>query len=89
VDVRGVAGGSFENNVVVELRALDDRTPTVRVALVALTYSAPDAGMPGMWQTTLTVPSSAAAGPVRVIAHFNSPRDGSIVAEASVDIVVD
>jgi len=89
VQVRGVAGGSFESNVVIEVRALVDREPGVRLAMQPLTYAAPDLGMPGMWDITLTIPATAAAGNARVIAHFDSPKDGSTVAQATVDIVIE
>ncbi len=87
--VSGYAGGSFESNVVTEVRALIDREPGVRLASVASTYSAPDVGMPGAWRVTLSIPASAPVGAARVIAHFDNPRDGSVVAQAMVDIVID
>ncbi|MDA0302330.1 MAG: hypothetical protein O2822_07360 [Chloroflexi bacterium] len=89
VQVRGVAGGSFESNVVVEVRALVNREPAARLAMSPLTYAAPDLGMPGMWEITLTIPATATVGPARVSAHFDSPKDGSTVAQAAVDIVID
>ncbi len=47
--VRGHAGGSFENNVVVEVRAVDagGRLAATPLFLKPLTYSALDLGMPG------------------------------------------
>jgi hypothetical protein len=85
--VRGYAGGSFENNVVVEVRLVNASgvmaaTPLVQMPQI---YVAPDAGMPGYWQAVLTIPAGPASA-ARVIAHFESPRDGSRVAEASIDI---
>ncbi|MEI7925182.1 MAG: hypothetical protein WCI61_03175 [Chloroflexota bacterium] len=75
--------------MVTEVRALIDREPGVRLANVVSTYSAPDVGMPGAWRVTLSIPASAPVGAARVIAHFDSPRDGSVVAQAMVDIVID
>lgn len=86
--VRGYAGGSFENNVVVEVR-----TVTASGALSApvvqkpKTYTAPDVGMPGFWTVDLAIPAGQPAS-ARVIAHFDSPKDGARVAEASVDITL-
>lgn len=87
--VRGYAGGSFESNVVIEVAPLVDRTPRAVLVKTALTYSAPDMGMPGGFQLTLTIPANAPAGPARVTAHFDSPKDGSVVMSASVDIVIE
>lgn len=52
------------------------------------TYVAPDVGMPGFWQLIFTLPASGQPSDARVIAYFDSPRDGSRVTEASVDIVI-
>lgn len=89
VAVRGWAGGSFENNVVLELWTLDGGTVRARLVQVPVTYVAPDAGMPGGFERTLTVPATAPRGPMRLVAHFDSPRDGSVVRSASVDIVIE
>jgi len=88
--VRGYAGGSFESNVVVEVRAVDagGRLAPAPLFLKPLTYSAPDIGMPGAWQMVIPIPASATPSNARVIAHFESPKDGERVAEASVDIVI-
>lgn len=85
--VRGYAGGSFENNVVVEVRLVNASGVMVSTPLVMVpqTYVEPDAGVPGYWQVILNIPAGPASA-ARVIAHFESPRDGSRVAEASVDI---
>lgn len=87
--VQGYAGGSFENNVVIEVRPLADRTPGAVLVMSPVTYSAPDMGMPGGFQLTLTIPASAPAGPARITAHFDSPKDGSVVISESVDIVIE
>ena len=89
VTITGYAGGSFEHNVVNEVHALIDREPGVQLVMRAVTYTAPDVGMPGTWRVQLTIPATAPVGTARVIAHFDSPRDGSVVAQATVDIVVD
>ncbi|TAK73695.1 MAG: hypothetical protein EPO16_12130 [Dehalococcoidia bacterium] len=88
--VRGYAGGSFENNVVVQVRLKDasGRLPEKPLFQVPLTYVAPDAGMPGFWQVVFTLPGDIQASDGRVTALFFSPKDGAVVAETSVDIVV-
>ncbi len=87
--VRGYAGGSFENNVVVVLWTLAGGQAGARVVQTPVTYVAPDVGMPGYWQVAFVVPADATPGLARVIAHFDSPKDGSVVAETGVDIVID
>lgn len=89
VTVRGWAGGSFENNVVLELWSLEDRQPKARLVQVPVTYDALDLGMPGGFERAITVPATAPSGPMRITAHFDSPRDGAVVRSASVDIVVE
>lgn len=88
--VRGYAGGSFENNVVVEVRAVDagGRLAATPLFLKPLTYSAPDLGMPGAWQMVIPIPANTTPSNARVIAHFESPKDGERVAEASVEVVI-
>ena len=88
--VRGYAGGSFENNVVVEVRTVSASGELAPGTIVKMptTYIAPDAGMPGFWQLIFTLPASGQPSNARVIAYFESPRDGSRVTEASVDIVI-
>ena len=88
--VRGYAGGSFESNVVVEVRPfVAGQPPASSLVMRPLTYAAPDMGMPGGWQVDLPIPASAPRGPARVVAHFESPKDGSTVAQTSIDIVVE
>ena len=89
VTVRGYVGGSFESNVIIEVRALVDREPGATLAKTAMTYSAPDIGMPGGFSRAVTIPAGAAVGPARATAYFESPRDGSGVAKASADIVIE
>lgn len=88
--VRGYAGGSFENNVVVEVRLVDaaGRLAAGTIAHTPLTYVSTDMGMPGFWQAIFTIPATVQPSDARVIAHFESPKDGARVAEASVDIVI-
>ncbi len=87
LEVRGFAGGSFESHVLVEVRAVNADGTVADPALVSepLTYIATDVGMPGWWSTTIDLPTGAPPR-LRVIASFTSPRDGSVVAQASVDI---
>jgi hypothetical protein len=87
VTVNGYAGGSFENNVVVDLvEVLPGGASGPPLVRQPLTYTAPDAGMPGPWSITLTPAPPPPSGAYRVIAHFESPRDGSRVAEAVLDL---
>ena len=89
ITLLGYAGGSFESNVIVEARALSasGQPGSTVLAKQALTYAAPDVGMPGAWRLALDLPASVQPGSnVRVIAYFESPRDGSRVAQTSVDI---
>lgn len=83
VRVTGYAGGSFENNVIVEIRDANN----VTLAQQPVTYEAPALGMPGAWETTMPVPPGQpfdAAG--RLVARFDSPRDGGTVALDSIEV---
>ncbi|MCC6237229.1 MAG: hypothetical protein IT299_06610 [Dehalococcoidia bacterium] len=87
--IRGYAGGSFENNVVVDLVEIAPDGSTGRLVVRApLTYRSPEIGMPGAWTIELvpTPPLPAPLPLLRVVAHFESPRDGSRVAEATLDL---
>jgi hypothetical protein len=84
VMIRGYAGGSFENNVVVELHDANGNVPVKE----PLTYTAPDVGMPGFWEIRVLVPVGMPLGPARIVVYFASPRDGGIVALASVELRV-
>jgi len=83
--VSGYAGGSFESHVLVEVGGVLAQTASDMVATVPLTYVAPDVGMPGFWSTTIRLPADGLPSTLRVTASFSSPRDGSVVASASVD----
>jgi hypothetical protein len=88
VEVLGFAGGSVENNVVVEFVRLDRAGGIAdEIARAVLIYEAPDAGMPGAWRTAFRVPDPE-PGTVRLLAYFESPRDGARVAEAVADLVL-
>jgi hypothetical protein len=84
VTLRGYAGGSFENNVVIELLDADGNVPVRE----PLTYVAPEIGMPGAWEARVPVPVGIPLGPARISAYFESPRDGGVVALASVELRV-
>jgi hypothetical protein len=84
VTVRGYAGGSYENNVVIELLDGNGNVAFQR----PLTYTAPDIGMPGAWDLAVSIPATLPPGPARITAHFGSPRDGGVVALASVELRV-
>jgi len=87
--IRGYAGGSFENNVVVDLvEVAPDGSSGRLIVRQPLTYRAPEIGMPGAWTIELA-PSPPLPAPLprlRVVAHFESPRDGSRAAEATLDL---
>jgi heat shock protein HslJ len=81
--VRGSGGGLFEGNVVVE--ALDWQGNVL--ARVPTTLQGPDvgAGGEGTWSAEMTIDvEPGTAGKIR--AYSTSPADGSIVAEALVDV---
>lgn len=83
VELSGFAGGSFENNVVIEIR--DENN--VPLAQQALTYESPNIGTPGAWEVTLPVPPGQLAdAPGRIVAFFESPRDGGVVALDSIEV---
>jgi hypothetical protein len=83
VQVTGYAGGSFENNVVIAIR--DENNVTL--AQQAVAYLAPGAGMPGTWQFTSPVPPGQPANaPGRIVAYFESPRDGGVVVLDSIEM---
>jgi len=83
VPLSGYAGGSFENNVVVALRDQNNAT----LLQQAVTYTAPDAGMPGGWQANIVLPPGQPSGsPGRIVAYFTSPRDGQVVALDSIEL---
>lgn len=83
----GYAGGSFENNVVVEWvvkRADGTRSAPLKVPLAA--YRSPEVGAPGAWQLNVGMSETGLPVRVRFTAYFESPKDGSRVAEASVEV---
>lgn len=83
VQLSGYAGGSFENNVVVALR--DENNATLLQQ--SLTYTAPDVGKPGTWQTNVPLPPGPPSNsPGRIIVYFTSPRDGQVVALDSIEL---
>lgn len=83
VQLSGYAGGSFENNVVVALRDQNNAT----LLQQPLTYTAPDVGKPGTWQTTVPLPPGPPSGsPGRIVVYFTSPRDGQVVALDSIEL---
>lgn len=89
LDVTGYAGGSFENNVVIEVfEVTSANTLGNLLAREALVYRAPDAGMPGRVFATLVLPDDFPRGAARVVAFFDSPRDGARVAEATLSLTL-
>lgn len=89
LDVFGYAGGAFENNVVIEVfEVTSANTLGNLLAREALVYRAPDVGMPGRVFATLVLPDDFPRGPARVVAYFDSPRDGSRVAEGTLSLTL-
>lgn len=81
-DAGGYTAGAFEQALVIELR---DAAGTVLVA-TPVTASAPDLGLVGPWNTTLTVPAGTASGAGTLVAYATSARDGSVDFEASIPV---
>ena len=81
--VSGRGGALFEGNVVVEARAADGTV----LAQTATTIEAPDAGTGGSgpWTARLELSlDQEKAG--QLVAFSTSPRDGSVVAEDSIEV---
>ncbi|MDA1061438.1 MAG: hypothetical protein O2895_00750 [Chloroflexi bacterium] len=75
VEVRGLSAGSFEQNVVIELRDAGGNV----VARAAATANAPDLGLfVGEWATTLAVPANADLAGSTLSAYAEDARDGSV-----------
>jgi len=75
IDVTGFQAGSFEQNVIVEVRDADGtvlaKTPT--------TANAPDVGLiAGAWSVTLQLSETPATETGVLAAYTDSPRDGSL-----------
>lgn len=92
--VQGYAGGSFENNVVVDVyRILTDGTLDSKPILQTATTARTAGGFgPGRWELTLNTPSTPRPLPVRISAHFGSPRglpEDTVTVEASITVVLD
>lgn len=88
ISLRGYAGGSFENNVVVEwvVTRADGSRPGGPPTRIPQTYAAPDLGMPGAWQLNVAVNETGLPVKVRFTAFFESPKDGARMAQASVEV---
>ncbi|HLV34913.1 MAG TPA: Gmad2 immunoglobulin-like domain-containing protein, partial [Spirillospora sp.] len=81
ISVTGTGTALFENSLVVQ--ALD--TTGSILAQQPVTTDAPEVGGTGNWQTTLAV--NVAPGTPGIIRAFaTSPNDGSIVAEATINV---
>jgi hypothetical protein len=89
--LRGYAGGSFENSVVVEWRVTraDGTTAAGAPQRMSLTYTAPDLGMPGAWQVNIGMNETGLPARVALTAYFTSPKDGARVAEVSTEVVLE
>ena len=82
--VRGRAGGLFENTFALELRDASGNT----LAMTPVTVAAPDMGMAGVFEVTLTwtPPSAQTTGTLWGIYH--SPKDGSILTEDHLEVIL-
>ncbi len=82
--VRGYAGGSFENNVVIEWQVEGAGGVLSAPTRVPITYAAPDIGMPGGWHLTVNLGGGVQpnGSRIRLLTYFESPEDGRRMAEA-------
>lgn len=86
ITLRGYAGGSFENSVVVEWVVTRADGATSAPSKVPQTYRAPEVGAPGAWQLNVGMNESGLPVKVRFTAYITSAKDGARVAEASVEV---
>ena len=81
--VQGTAGGLFEGNVVVEV--LDENGGSLAMAPTTIQSEYAGVGGEGPWSVELTIqPVPGSRGVVR--AYAGSPKDGSIVAEDTLEV---
>lgn len=87
--LRGYAGGAFENTLVVTVvadMAGGTRVPPQDAIRVPVTYTAPDAGMPGVWQLGVNLGGLPdGEGKLHIEVFAESPKDGSRLAWATLD----
>jgi hypothetical protein len=82
VAVAGYAAGAFENNIAIDVL---DASGTV-IASSHATSVAPDLGMVGPWSAVLPLPAQVDGSTGTIHAYAESPRDGSIAFEDTVEI---
>jgi hypothetical protein len=85
--ISGYAGGAFENSVVLSFYTdtANGRVPGSGESIVPLVYTAPDIGMPGKISVNISM-GGATAGTLHLTVSIKSPKDGSNVAQSTVDV---
>lgn len=87
--MRGYAGGAFENTLVATIvaeMANGTRVPPTNAIRVPITYTAPDVGMPGVWQLSVNLGGlPEGEGKLHVEVFAESPQDGTRIVEAKFD----
>lgn len=87
--LRGYAGGAFENTLVVTVvaeMANGTRVPPQDAIRVPVTYTAPDVGMPGVWQLSVNLGGlPEGEGKLHIEVFAESPKDGARIASATLD----
>ena len=87
--LRGYAGGAFEHTLVATVvaeMANGTRVPPQGAIRVPVTYTAPDIGMPGVWQLNVNLGGLPdGEGKLHIEVFAESPKDGARIAEATLD----
>ena len=88
--LRGYAGGAFENTLVLSVVAEQTngtRVPATGDIRVPVTYTAPDVGMPGVWEFNVSLGGIApGGGTIHVEVFAESPKDGSRTMETTLEL---
>jgi hypothetical protein len=82
VAVAGYAAGAFENNIAIDVLESSGSV----IASSHATSVAPDLGMVGPWSVVLPLPAQPMGSTGTIHAYAESPRDGSIAFEDTVEI---
>lgn len=88
--LRGYAAGAFENTLVLSVvaqQANGARVPATGDIRVPVTYTAPDIGMPGVWEFNVSLGGIApGGGTVHVEVFAESPKDGSRMMATTLEL---
>jgi hypothetical protein len=82
VAVAGYSAGAFENNIAIDV--LDSSGAVI--ASSHATAVAPDLGMVGPWSAVILLPQQPSGSTGTIHAYAESPRDGSIAFEDSIEV---